>query len=169
MREKSFCLIVNCLMKPLKTYQIPSKGSPGSFGAVRKYDIHTGVDLYTNENEPVYAIESGLVVKVDVFTGPKLGHFWWNETFAVMIDGKSGVINYGEILPKVELGQMIQEGDVLGLVMAVLPQGKERRDITGHSCSMLHIELYKPFTRDFVEWPLNEPQPDCLLDPTGLL
>lgn len=156
-------------MKPLKTYQIPSKNSPGSFGAVRKHDIHTGVDLYTNENEPVFAIESGRVVKVDVFTGPKLGHFWWNETFAVMIEGKSGIINYGEIYPLVDCDEHIEEGTLLGFVMAVLPQGKERPDIVGHSRFMLHIELYKPFTRDFVEWPLNEPQPDCLLDPTELL
>lgn len=156
-------------MKPLKNYQLPEKDSPGSFGAIRKHDIHTGVDLYTNENEPVYAIESGIVVKIDVFTGPKLGHFWWNETFAVMIEGKSGIINYGEINPCVKCNQNVKEGDLLGFVMAVLPQGKERLDIRGHSRSMLHIELYKHGTRDFVEWSLNEPQPNCLLDPSLLL
>jgi murein DD-endopeptidase MepM/ murein hydrolase activator NlpD len=156
-------------MKPLKTYQLPNKDSPGCFGAIRKHDIHTGVDLYTSENEPVYAIESGMVTKVDIFTGPKLGHFWWNETFAVMVEGKSGIINYGEIYPMVECKDKVEEGDLIGFVIAVLPQGKERPDIVGHSRSMLHIELYKHGTRDFVEWALNEPKPDCLLDPMLLV
>jgi murein DD-endopeptidase MepM/ murein hydrolase activator NlpD len=143
--------------------------SPGSFGAERKYDVHTGVDLYTAENEPVFSMEDGKVVKVAVFTGPALGHDWWNETFAVMVEGESGVICYGEIKAAVVEGQLIQRGDLIGYVTPVLPEGKERPDIPGHSRSMLHVELYEHGAREFVEWKLGEPCPKGLLDPTDLL
>jgi AICAR transformylase/IMP cyclohydrolase PurH len=86
-----------------------------------------------------------------------------------MIEGKSGVINYGEIFPLVDLNEKIEEGDALGLVMSVLPHGKKRDDIVGHSCSMLHIELYKHGTRAFAEWLLNQEQPEGLLNPKGLI
>jgi len=169
------------MRKPLEEYSVPlpwrmphqiGEGysqHPGSFGAERKYDVHTGVDLYTKENDPVYAIEDGIVVKVDIFTGPALGHTWWKHTFAVMVEGDSGVINYGEIIPVVNKDQTVRMGNLIGYVAPVLPEGKERPDIPGHSRSMLHVELYEKGTREFVEWKLGEEKPSNLLDPTDLL
>jgi murein DD-endopeptidase MepM/ murein hydrolase activator NlpD len=57
------------MTSPLKRYKTPHAG--GVFGAVRKYDIHTGIDLYCELEDPVYAIEDGVVVNVCHFTGSK--------------------------------------------------------------------------------------------------
>ena len=156
-------------MNPLDHFFVPEQNHPGSFGFRRKHDIHTGIDLYTYEGAKVYAIEDGEVVRVDVFTGPKIGMDWWNETWAVMIEGESGVINYGEIKPNCSLGQKLKAGDLLGTVIPVLPADKHRTDIPGHSCSMLHLELYQHGARDFAIWPLDQEKPIELLDPTNLL
>lgn len=59
------------MTSPLKRYKPPHAG--GVFGAVRKYDIHTGIDLYCESGDHVYAIEDGIVVNVCHFTGPKVG------------------------------------------------------------------------------------------------
>lgn len=156
-------------MFPLQKCVMSKASSPGSFGFRRKHDVHCGVDLYTSEGAEVVAIEDGEVVKVDIFTGPKIGMDWWNETWAVMVEGKSGVINYGEINPSCIVGQKIKVGDIIGKVIPVLPPEKLRLDILGHSCSMLHLELYKHGCREFAIWELNQPQPEGLLDPTPLL
>lgn len=44
---------------------------PGRFGAVRKHDVHTGIDLYTYPGMPVLAVEDGVVVAAPV--PPPLG------------------------------------------------------------------------------------------------
>ena len=51
---------------------IPKPGEPGYFGVSRKYDMHTGIDLYTNDEEPVYALYHGTVVNIENFTGERL-------------------------------------------------------------------------------------------------
>jgi hypothetical protein len=154
---------------PLKSCIVPCGDQPGVFGFIRKHDVHTGIDLYTFEGAEVFAIEDGVVVKVDIFTGPKIGMDWWNETWAVMVEGDSGVINYGEIKPNCVVGQQIKSGDLVGNVIPVLPPDKIRADIFGHSCSMLHIELYQHGHREFANWELGKLIPDGLLDPMELL
>jgi hypothetical protein len=44
---------------PLKNYkyEIPTGNHFGAFGTTRKFDIHTGVDLYCNEGDEVFAME----------------------------------------------------------------------------------------------------------------
>ena len=37
---------------------------PGAFGAIRKFDVHTGVDLYCKKRTPICAVEDGEVVPV---------------------------------------------------------------------------------------------------------
>jgi murein DD-endopeptidase MepM/ murein hydrolase activator NlpD len=155
---------------PLKNFklEIPYGKHPGAFGFKRKYDIHTGIDLYCNDSDSVFAIEDGVIVNIEQFTGPEVGSDWWNSTFAVMIEGISGVINYGELyFPNLKIGDTIKEGDLIGNVKQVLKSNKIREDIENHSCSMLHIELYKHGTTKFVDW-INE-KPFDLLDPTELL
>lgn len=151
---------------PLDTKHVTS--AQGMFGAVRKYDVHTGIDLYTVENATVYSMEAGIVVGVERFTGPPESP-WWLPTQAVLVEGKSGVIVYGEMLPYVSLGDEVVEGQVIGHVMPVLPEDKVRPDIPGHSRFMLHLELYTAGTRNTVIWSLNTPQPDTLRDPTALV
>lgn len=157
--------------RPLKEYRIPKVGAPGAFGTIRKHDIHTGVDLYTKEYEPVYAIENGCVVAIEIFTGPKVGFPWWNETWSVLIEGDSGVFCYGEISPlsTLNVGKIVNERDVIGHVLPVLRPGKERPDIEGHSRFMLHLELYEKGTKSSCTWNLNEDKSAHLLDPTSIL
>lgn len=50
-----------------------------------------------------------------------------------------------------------------------LPLGCDGSDIHGHSCSMLHIELYQLGHREFLAWELDKSLPDGLIDPTELL
>lgn len=147
-------------------YPIPVEGEPGYFGAVRKYDIHTGIDLYCGPYQAVYAIESGVVVKVEDFTGPLVGSPWWNDTKAVLVEGESGVIVYGEISPLegLEVGEQITKGDFIGNVIPVLK--KRKSDIPEH---MLHLELMDHGCYDTLVWQLNEDKPTCLHNPIGLI
>lgn len=149
---------------------IPINHHPGAFGFHRRKNHHTGVDLYTQDGEPVLAVEGGTVVKIDYFTGPKVGHEWWEETWGVMVEGPSGVVNYGEVTPvsSLRVGDRINRRTCIGHVKRVLFEDKFRPDIPGHSTSMLHLELYKHGTREFADW--HDPQKNpALLDPTPLL
>jgi len=134
----------------------------GRFGAVRKYDVHTGVDLYTYPGMPVLAVESGEVVAIEDFTGPKAGSPWWNDTQAVLVEGASGVVCYGEIVPPKEMrvGDRLEREQYVGGVRTVLKKDK------GRPTTMLHVELYEHGTRETVWWRHGEPRPHNLLDPT---
>jgi murein DD-endopeptidase MepM/ murein hydrolase activator NlpD len=148
-------------MLPLKQFQLPDE--QGQFGAVRKHDIHTGIDLYCEEGSEVFAIEDGIVISIENFTGEKAGSPWWSDTKAVLIESYSGVICYGEVEPLVNYGHLIKAGELVGRVKRVLKQDK------GRPTSMLHLELYKHGTTKTVWWHLNENKPDELLDPNNLI
>ncbi len=126
----------------------------GRFGAERKHDIHTGLDLYCLPGDQVYAIEDGVVVNVCDFTGSKADSPWWRDTKAVLVKGKSGVLLYGEIETDLEAGEDVEEGDLIGIVKTVLKVDK------GLPMTMLHMELYDAdYTGDGEWWPLEQPQP----------
>ena len=83
---------------------------------------------------------------------------------------------YGEVEPEPSLkeGAFIRQGCEIAKVVPVLPPGKERRDIPGHSLSMLHLELYSELYADkdrgiWESWSLDSEKPKNLLDPTGKL
>ena len=166
---------------PLDTYFnnrfIPVWPHLGGFGAVRKHEIHNGVDIYCENGVKVYAMEDGEVVEVGQFTGEKVGSPWWNDTEYLIVKGHSGYITYGEIkvasdnIMKVRLlkiGMKIKKGDHIGNVVPVLKEGKVRRDIKGHSRFMLHVEL-KTSLDHTAGWQLNTERPKNLLDPTAYL
>jgi len=148
------------------------KNHPGAFGYKRKFDHHAGVDLYCDMSyihNPVYAVETGVVVAIENFTGPGDKSPWWNDTQCVMIEGASGVVNYGEIRPLLDLaiGQRVLRGEEIGIVIPVLKEGKERPDIPGHSRLMLHMELYEHGTRTPCGvWEHDGEIPKGILDPT---
>lgn len=156
---------------------IPVGKHPGSFGIKRKYDYHTGVDLYCEDGTDIYACTDGVVVDVKKFTGPSIGHDWWLPTDAMVIDNGTNFILYGECTPWVVVGQKIKRGDHIGKVIPVLRPEKYRPDIPGHSCAMLHLELLRRnpvFTEfqgrnGFMTWDLDKCQPYDLLDPTERL
>lgn len=142
-------------------WQLPP--AQGCFGAQRKFDIHTGVDLYCEPGTKVLAIEDGVVVDVIDFTGPKADSPWWNDTEAILVESKSGCILYGEISASKKIGDVVKRADEIGEVMTVLAKNK------GLPTTMLHLELYPTGWRAPVIWALGQAKPDVLQDPTFLL
>ena len=143
---------------------LPLPPHPGAFGVVRKHHRHEGIDLYAPEGTEVCAVEDGVVVAVINFTGEKAGSPWWHDTQAVMIEGASGVVLYGEISTKLSVGQSLQAGDLIGQIKTVLKQDK------GRPMSMLHLELYEAGAREALEWPVEkQAAPAGLCDPTPYL
>ena len=118
------------------------------------------------------AVEDGRVIGKEMFTGPQDGSPWWNDTDAVLVEGPSGVICYGEIqvYETWKPGDIVRAGDFIGTVTPVIKEGRERPDVPGHSRAMLHMELYE---RGQIEcshsWKLDAPKWDYLLDPTPYL
>lgn len=162
-------------MFPLKNYYVDkdslspvlSSTQPGGFGYKRKYDIHTGIDIYCDVNEPVYAVEDGMIVDILQFTGFE-DTPWWNDTWAVQVYHKNwGTVVYGEIKPNPDLkiGHQIKEGDLIGNILTVLKKDKGK-----NPTNMLHFELYKGFfVSDPVVWELDDEKPHRLLNPEKLL
>lgn len=148
---------------PLPDRPLAWSDAPGQFGAVRRHDIHTGIDLYCPAGSLVTAVESGTVVSVEDFTGPNAGSPWWLPTKAVLVEGASGVVVYGEVEPLLAEGSHVLRGSAVGKVLRVL-----RRD-KGRPLAMLHLELMVPGSRTTLWWKLNQPRPEALLDPTELL
>lgn len=146
---------------------IPAKNSPAAFAHKRSYYYHPGVDLYCENNKEIIAVENGKIVNIEIFTGSEANPSspWWNETYSIMVESKSGVIGYCELKPMfyVALGMEVKEGDFLGRIVPVLKKDK------GNGTTMLHLELYKSGTKNHVTWRHNEKRPKELLDPTDLL
>ena len=68
-------------------------GHPGAFGVERRHHFHEGVDLYTEQGGPVFAVEAGVVVALTPFTGQALGHTWWNDTDALFVHGERAALS----------------------------------------------------------------------------
>lgn len=137
----------------------------GQYGAIRKFDIHTGVDLYCEEGTHVIAMETGKIVAIENYTGASADSPWWNETKALLVESESGVICYGEVTPNTDLkvGDTVHKGSCIAIVTRVLKKDK------GRPTTMLHFELYTHGTTESVIWYLDKPKPENLLDPTDLL
>lgn len=144
---------------------IPIGNHPGAFGVKRKYDVHTGVDLYCPHDTEIFAVESGRVVEIERFTGLGADDStpWWNDTWAVLVEGLSGVVLYGELYPHVQTGNFVEPGQRLGFSRTVLKKDKGK-----HMC-MLHLELYRAGIRESVRWKSGENYPTGLRDPTAKL
>ena len=121
---------------------IPVNPHPGAFGYSRRGKKHTGIDLYTEDGASVYACEDGEVVCVEHFTGEWDNSPWWNNTDCVLVRGEKNTICYGEVVSKVKVGDQVRKGQLIAKVKRVIKEGRERPEITGHSPSMLHLELY---------------------------
>jgi murein DD-endopeptidase MepM/ murein hydrolase activator NlpD len=149
---------------------IPVTPHPGAFKAVRRDNhIHTGVDLYADEGSEIRACERGRVVSIEPFTGPKDNSPWWKDTDAILIEGASGVICYGELKPaeNLKVGSVVGRHQLIGTVKRVILEGKERPEITGWKPSMLHMELYPHGTTKASDGYINIRE--FLQDPTPYL
>lgn len=138
---------------------------PGAFGFQRANHFHEGVDLYCPEGTPVFAVEDGRIKGTIEFTGSRAepASPWWHDTQALLVEGDSGVVIYGEIRPAMEFwhDDFVKAGDLLGHVQTVLKKDK------GRPLAMLHLELHRHGTRDAYEW--LDQRPLSLLDPTDYL
>lgn len=152
---------------PLLTcYGIPVFPHPGCFGYPRRESFHTGVDLYTNDGEEVFAMENGKVVSIEHFTGEWDKSSWWNNTDCILVEGDSGVICYGEVVvcEGLQVGDSVLCGQQIAFVKRVIKEGRERPEITGWSPSMLHVEWYPHGYHK-----ASDGFEDYLLDPTDNL
>lgn len=143
--------------------QLPLVGSRGDFGYKRSWYYHSGLDLYCPERTTVRALEDGLVVAVEHFTGPDLGTPHWNNTWAALVHGRSGTLVYGEIWPEVKPFETVKAGQKLGHVIPVLKKDK------GHGLSMLHFEHYNCLVYQTADWRHGDLAPSGLIDPRPLL
>jgi len=159
---------------PFKNFEpkIPNEGSVGDFAFRRSFYHHPGIDIYCPVLQEVYAIEDGVIVNSEVFTGAVADppSPWWNTTWSIMVEGKSGVIGYCELMPVIDLlpqanpvGMKVAEGQKLGIIIPVLKKDK------GNGTTMLHLEHYVPGTKEHVTWLLDTPKPEQLLNPRALL
>ena len=147
--------------------------APGRFGAVRRHDVHTGVDLYCEMNTEVLACEEGRVTNIVWFTGQHAPlpdgspSAWWNDTKAVLVESDRHVIVYGELDPRflfVEVGDRVHRGQVLGRIcIPVLRNNK------GRPMVMLHLECMSPGSFEPVWWLDAAQRPAELIDPTPFL
>ena len=62
-------------MLPVKTIQPYTP--QGLFAAHRKFDFHTGLDLYCEPKSLIRCVADGIVKEVIDFTGEKVGSPWW--------------------------------------------------------------------------------------------
>ena len=154
----------------VENIKVPVRGEPGAFGAVRKFDINRGIDLYVPHNTPVFTIEPCSVIDVYWFTGEKANPPmpWWNNTMAVLVYGRwsQRYFIYGEITPCVRIDDLLQEGQCIGYIETVLKKDK------GLPRSMLHFEAYagKPIDYNpWKPWTSDADRPKFLLDPTAFL
>lgn len=150
-----------------KTPHVPVDGSVASFAHKRSYYYHPGVDLYCDAGQYVVAIEDSKVINIEIFTGPNANPVsaWWNETWAVLVEGASGVLGYCELkpLPYIKKGFKLKAGIPIGNIIPVLKRDKD------NGTTMLHLEMYKPKTSGHVTWHIGEDRPETLLDPTEFL
>jgi len=142
---------------------LPLPPHPGAFGVVRKHHTHEGIDLYAAAGTPVSTVEAGVVVRIEAFTGEHAGTPWWHNTWAVFVEGRTGVVVYGEIQPGpgITEGVAVRAGQKLGRVVPVLKTPK------GRPASMLHLELHAHGAREAPAW--ERERPFTLLDPTPWL
>ena len=146
---------------------LPLPPHPGGFGTPRRHHTHEGVDIYVADGTPVTAVEDGMVVATEPFTGVlcRPASPWWEDTWAIIVEGASGVVLYGEISiePGLHPDVPVRRGQRLGTVTRVLRKDK------GRPTSMLHLELHESGNYDWSIWTKDQPRPGGLRDPTPAL
>jgi len=160
--------------------ELPLYPHVGAFGAKRRHDTHRGVDLYAPVGTGVFAVEGGFIIPTKGFrpwTGKIADCEWWEDTWALIVEGKSGMVVYGEIQIEESIMKTreeilnkgigdpriyIEKGVKLGTVLRVLKKDK------GRPTSMLHLELRKPGFYRNIDKQWTE-VPEGIIDPTPYL
>lgn len=127
--------------------EIPYGNHVGAFKAPRRHHLHEGIDIYCPEGQEIFPMEGGIVVAVGQFTGEACGSPWWEDTWYVVVESEVGFLLYGEIIPEVNVGDTVEDFNIIGTVTRVLKKNK------GRPMHMLHLEWYtewngEPFCGD---------------------
>jgi murein DD-endopeptidase MepM/ murein hydrolase activator NlpD len=115
---------------------------------------HVGIDLWANHKDPIVACEDGTIVNF---------YHFYRSTYALLVEHKDVVINYGEVdkdslkVNNLKVGDKVKAGQTIGLV------GKM------YSSSMLHFETYVKGTRSNKRFQVGGNPPKELLNPTKYL
>ena len=151
---------------------LPINAHPGSFGHKRTYYTHTGIDLYGEKGDEVYAISDGVVIRNEPFTGEQVGTYHWLNTSAVMVGDKTGYYVYGELESTLSVGDIVNAGSLIGKLLPVLPFEQIHPEYPGHSNVMLHLERlsldYNP-ADGWIDWWNGSFRANGLIDPTPAL
>ncbi len=159
-------------LDPATEAMLPLPPHPGAFGDVRLRHVHEGLDLYAVPDTPIYAIEDGLIVGVTPLSGGATRGGYWHDMEAVLVQGKSGLLVYCEfaLLKGLAPAQQVKAGDHLG---NIYPKGYHYKNTNrsqvdeGHR--FFHLELHHPEIRLPTKWPVGQPKPSTLHDPTPFL
>ena len=139
--------------------EIPYGRHPGAFAYKRKHHTHEGIDLYTEQNTPVFSMGFGKVIDIFDFTGESVQSPWWNQTQAVLIQHGDCYWLYGELKDiNLQKHQHVYPNTYIGKTAEVLKRNK------GRPTAMLHLEKRMFPTCEVINW-INE-KPVYLLDPT---
>lgn len=144
----------SCLMDPT----IGSR----AFGSSRGSRAHAGIDLYASKNDEVIACTSGKVTKIY--------NFYAGTNCVEVLNDDGSVIRYAEISAKVKIGDKVQQGNLIGVI---IPNKNNYKN-------MLHLEIYSneengPLTvrRDNLQYKYvtnnNYERRTDLIDPTGVI
>jgi hypothetical protein len=119
---------------------------------------HVGVDLLANRGDVVVACEDGTIVGFHPFLTAKSDN---QQTYALLIEHSTAVVNYGEVAPdsldrnNLRKGMKVQAGQPVAFV---------------GNTNMLHFETYIKGTRSSHQWWKDEARPpQQLLNPTKYL
>ena len=135
---------------------IPRLPSGGAFGALRNGGTryHIGVDLGAPPGTKAVAVKDGSVVYYQ--------ENFYGGTDAVLVNHGDYVVDYTEIKvnPPFKIkGATIKGGEEIGTIIKNQNGGG----------SMLHFEMYKPWTTINLHWYPGQEKPDAILDPTQFL
>lgn len=131
--------------------KVPIKGAKGSFWEDRDDRRHCGIDIYAPKGSKVLSIDNGKVIHIDIFTSPNILPYWNLTKYVIIQNNNDLFFKYAELEDiTVEIGQIINAGDIIGTVGSVLKLNKITHKSPKYiqeikknkTPSMLHFEIY---------------------------
>lgn len=150
---------------PNSSVRVPlGAGHVNGFGGKRRNGFNTGIDLLCDAYQPVASVEAGTIVAIVNFSKKGKTKPWINTSRALLIEGDSGVVCYGNVKPnsKLKVGSFVSKGQVVGKVIPIYKNKKNR-------VCKLKLEWYTHGTRRRSSWNFNKDIPGNLLNPTHML
>jgi hypothetical protein len=141
---------------PGRMFMANRTGKRGKATGVPRW--HVGVDLFAKRGDVVVACEDGTIVGFHPFLMAKSDN---QQTYALLIEHSTAVVNYGEVAPdsldrnNLRVGMKVRAGQPVAFV---------------GNTSMLHFETYIKGTKCSHRWWKDEARPpQQLLNPTKYL